>query len=324
MKKIYMTMAFVLVFIFSACQSAAPLPTASPQPTASREPTSTAVPTITVIPTFTSLPPTPTSIPGKVVFPITSMQNSSPWLGAAFDPKAKPATLVYSFNTTKPPFDNILVRQAFAAAVDREAIAAIATRLKVNNVQPATTFLPPQILGRYLYNEIGIPFNATQAKELLVKAGYSDVTSFPQTTLYISMSGSDMPGIYQQISEAVVKMWKENLGVDVTIRNIGNVSDYYNYIKNNPNGFDVFRLALAAVSAQDMDPTQWIEAFNSNSEFNFGYNYGHFFSPSFDKLLEQARNEPNAAKRQILYIDAERILCEEQAAIIPLYSYTLP
>jgi len=322
MKKCNVTTAFILVLIFAACQSATPIPTASPHPTITLMPTSTAVPTITVIPTSTALPPTPTSIPGKVVIPITSMGNSLPWLDTAFDPNAKPATQFYAFNTTKPPFDNILVRQAFAAAVDREAVAELATRLYAKNVQPATTFLGPQILGRYLYNEIGIPFNPTQAKELLIKAGYDDVNSFPKTTLFISISRSDAPGLYQQTAETIIKMWKENLGIDVTIRNIGYGSDLATYLNNNPNGFEIYRLGLTLTSAQDMDPTL-IEVFSSNSEINQGFNYGHFNNDEFDKLLEKAHNEPDAVKRQILYIDAERILCEEQAAIIPLYYWTV-
>jgi oligopeptide transport system substrate-binding protein len=311
---------FVLVLIFTACQSATPVPTPLPLPTSSQIPTSSPVPTFTIPPTSTSLPPTPTSIPGKVVIPITSMENSIPWLAAAYDPNARPATQYYAFNTTKPPFDNVLVRQAFAAAVDREAVTELAIRLKAANAQPATTIIPSQILGRYLYNEIGIPFNPARAKELLAEAGYSDVSSFPKITLYTSISGSAMPGIYEQTANAIIEMWKENLGVDVSVKIIG--SNYFNYLNSNPNGFEIYRFGLA-VDEEGMDPSSIIDALDSNGDINGGYNLGHYLSPRFDKLLDQARNEPNAAKRQILYIDAERILCEEQAAIIPLYYWTV-
>jgi oligopeptide transport system substrate-binding protein len=216
------------------------------------------------------------------------------------------------------------VRQAFAAAVDREAIAAIATRLYAKNVQPATTLLPPQILGRYLYNEVGIPFDPARARELLVEAGYSDVTSFPKTTLYVSASRSDAPGIYQQTADAIVEMWKEHLGINVTVKSIGYISDLAAYLLNNPNGYEIYRMGFLCNAAEYMDPTCVIETFSSNEGLNGGFNYAHFSNPEFDKLLVRARMERDPAKRQILYIDAERILCEDQAGIIPLYYWTVP
>jgi oligopeptide transport system substrate-binding protein len=162
------------------------------------------------------------------------------------------------------------------------------------------------------------------AKELLGKAGYSDVASFPKMTLYISASKSAAPGVYQQTAEAVVKMWKENLGIDVTIKSIGFTKDLTAYLGKNPNGYEVYRLAFSIGSDQDMDPTSLIEIFSSNNELNSGFNYAHFNNDEFEKLLTKARAEPDPAKRQILYIDAERILCEEQVAIIPLYYWTAP
>ena len=324
MKKRLMTTAFVFALILTACQSMPSLPTASPQPTKIIVSTSTSVPTATSVPTSTALPltPSPTSIPGKVVIPITSMKDTIPWLGSAFDPNSHPATMFYAFNTTKPPFDNKLVRQAFAAAVDRDAIAAIATRLYAKNVQPATTLIPPQVLGRYLYNEVGVPFNPTKAKDLLVQAGYTDVSSFPKMTLYISASTSDAPGLYQQTADAIVKMWKDNLGIVVSVKSIGYVQDLATYLKNNPAGYEIYRMGFALTTLQDMDPTSVIETFSSKGELNGGNNYAHFSNAEFDQLLDNARNESDPAKRQLLYIDAERVLCEEQVAIIPLYYWT--
>jgi oligopeptide transport system substrate-binding protein len=311
------TAIFIFILAMSACQSAPSVPTAAPQPS------STPIPTNTVLPTFTAIPPTPTPIPGKVVIPITSMKNSIPWLAASFDPNNMPAVQWYGFNTTKPPFDNALVRQAFAAAVDKEAVAALATRLYARNVQPATTFIPPQMLGLDLYDQVGIPYDPARAKELLVEAGYSDVSSFPKTTFVISVSGSAAPGIYQQTAEAIIKMWKENLGIEVTLKNLGSGSNYMNYLNSNPNGFDIFRQGVFYNDAQNLDPSI-IDLLSSNSEKSQGFNIGHFANDEFESLIEQARNETDPAKRQILYIDAERILCEQQAAIIPLYFYTLP
>jgi len=106
---------FLLMLLISGCASAAtPIP-----------PTQTSVP-----PTLTPLPPTntpeptitytpePTAIPGIQVIPLSSLWDGIPWL--PMDEDNRPMSVYYGFNTEKPPFDNVFVRQAFAAAIDRE------------------------------------------------------------------------------------------------------------------------------------------------------------------------------------------------------------
>ena len=54
------------------------------------------------------------------------------------------------------------------------------------------------------------------------------------------------------------------------------------------------------------------------------YNYGKFSNPDFDQIVERAAKSSNPAERQNYYIQAERILCETEAALIPLYHSTFP
>jgi len=250
------------------------------------------------------------------------MRDTIPWLKQTFDPKAKPGVAIYGFNTTKPPFDNPLVRQAFAAAVDREEVAAIATRYHWQNAQPATTFMPSQVLGRDLYNQVGMPFDPNLAKELLTQAGYSNPASFPKTILYISLASSEFPGATLRIAEAIVKMWQEHLGINVDVKSIGNVSDLTSYLRRNSKGYEIYFMGFYMPTEEELDPS-FLELFHSSGYAYQGYNYAHFSSPQFDSMLDDARNEINPTTRQILYIDAERILCETEVAIIPLFHYTV-
>ncbi|MCB1108656.1 MAG: peptide ABC transporter substrate-binding protein, partial [Chlamydiia bacterium] len=55
-----------------------------------------------------------------------------------------PATTACSFNTTKPPFNNIHLRKALSLAIDREAIVKNITRL---SDEPAFTILHPALLS---------------------------------------------------------------------------------------------------------------------------------------------------------------------------------
>jgi ABC-type oligopeptide transport system substrate-binding subunit len=64
------------------------------------------------------------------------------------------------------------------------------------------------------------------------------------------------------------------------------------------------------------DPDNFLrEIFNSGSQ----YNHGKFTSSEFDQLVGKAKSSKDPAERQGLYVQAERLLCETEAALIPLY-----
>ncbi|HLC05475.1 MAG TPA: ABC transporter substrate-binding protein, partial [Anaerolineales bacterium] len=169
-----------IVLIGAALAGCAPAPTPAPTPSPV-PPTFTpspVPPTPTPEPTSTATAsPTPTPLPGLLVLPVDTLDNRIPWL--QMDKSARPGVYYFYFNLAKPPFNNVLVRQAFAAAIDREALVEIAKKYKATDPRPATSLTPPGTLGRDLYGEVGIPFDPTRAKELLTQAGYTDSSSFP-------------------------------------------------------------------------------------------------------------------------------------------------
>jgi pimeloyl-ACP methyl ester carboxylesterase len=166
-------------------------------------------------------PPQPTPLPGGVVVPLDELANRRPWL--PLDEAAKPGTMYYGFNLTKAPFDNRLVRQAFAAALDRQAIADLAMQFGAKNARPATTLIPPETLGRDLRGQVGIPFDQDLAKALLAEAGYPNGEGFPVVVFATNLGPSDS---YVDVAALAIAMWRDHLNVTVRMENVDGLPAY--------------------------------------------------------------------------------------------------
>lgn len=307
----FQSVVLILTLAFLTSCSKSPLESASSSAaTATTIPSKTPPSTYTLSPTSTNTnTPEPTPIPGAQVYPATSLGNGIPWL--PLEKGKEPMSVYYGFNFDKPPFNNALVRQAFAAAIDREQIAQEATSFKFRNVTPATSLTPPQTLGRDLYGVVGIPFNPSRARDLLQQAGYSSGENFPSVTLIVSTRGEAAPGAYFRMAQTIVGMWETNLGVKVEIEVVGNMGEYINRLQTNLP--DIYQLGWGA---DYNDPDIFLKAlFHSGAE----YNYGNFNNKNFDKLVDKAANLTDPTERQLLYIQAEQILTEQEAGVIPLY-----
>ena len=112
------------------------------------------------------------------------------------------------------------------------------------------------------------------------------------------------------MAKMIVEMWQTNLGISVEIE-IAAVTEYPNRFAASPP--DIYQLGWVA---DYNDPDNFLNAlFQSSSEGN----HGHFSNEEFDRLVEQAAQLTDPEQRLLLYIQAERILTEQEAAIIPLY-----
>ncbi len=113
----------------------------------------------------------------------------------------------------------------------------------------------------------------------------------------------------------MVEMWEQYLGIKITIERIDN-DIYLDRITSNPT--EIFR---AFIYPKDInDPDSFLPIFHTGAKMNFG----EFSNAEFDQLVELAAKSDDPARRQELYIQAERILCETETAIIPIYHTTSP
>ncbi len=251
--------------------------------------------------------PSPTPLPGLEVIPLTSMGSNIPWL--PLDRTRWPSVHVVTFNTKLPPYNNSLVRKAFAAAIDKDVIAEMARRYYAIDPEPATTFIPPQTLGRDLFGEVGIKFDPIYARDLLTQAGYKDTSKFPKVTFIVNSYGDTAPGARFNMARAMADMWNNYLGVTVDVQAYQPAS-FRDRIRSNPP--ELFWVGWVPDSN---DPDTIRQTYRSGSEFN----YGSFSDDGFDSLVDRAATIHDPAARQALYVEAERVLCETAVGIIPIY-----
>jgi oligopeptide transport system substrate-binding protein len=205
------------------------------------------------------------------------------------------------FNVTKPPFDDINVRRAFTQAIDKDRIVSLVFR---NMVHRANGILPPGIPG-FNKDVVGPGYDVARAKELMAASKYGDVSKLPPITLTTSGWGG---GISMAL-EAMITEWRENLGVEVTVRQLE--PDRFTYhLKEEKN--EMFDMGWIADYPHPQDFLDVL--FHTGAENN----YANYSNPDVDALLDRAAVEGDNEKSLELYRQAEQALVDD-AACLPLW-----
>lgn len=220
------------------------------------------------------------------------------------------ATYFYTFNVTRPPFDNVKVRKAFTLAIDR---AAIVKNVTLAGQQPALAWVPPGLADAAPgsdFRKTGGDFfadnDAASARRLLAEAGYPDGRGLPPVTLIYNTSEG-----HKAIAEAVQEMWRKNLGVNVAIAN----QEWKVFINARTKGD--YQLARHGWTGDYLDPMTFIDMFTADS----GNNDPQYRNPAYEELVSRAKESNDQAVRMRLMHEAERLLMDD-AVIAPVYYYT--
>ena len=218
-----------------------------------------------------------------------------------FHPGPLFATYFYRFNVTRPPFQDVRVRRAFALAIDKETIVERITR----GNEPIAQSLTPRGIADYHPPE-GLPSDPTTAQGLLKLAGFPEGRGFPRVSLLYNKSE-----LNEQIAVEIQAQWKRVLGVEVELRN----QEWATYLRSlDELDFDIARSSW--VGDYD-DPNTFLDCFVTGR----GNNRTGWSDPTYDSLLNQALAEPNPTKRLQLLASAETILVSQALPIIPLYHF---
>jgi oligopeptide transport system substrate-binding protein len=168
----------------------------------------------------------------------------------------------------------------------------------------ADGILPPDMPG-YNENLNGLGYDVAKAKELIASSKYGSVANLPPITLTTAGWGGNIPPYLG----AVVQDWQQNLGVEVTIRQLE--PETFNYhLKEEAD-----EMFITGWIADYPDPQNFLDVlFHTGAE----YNSGNYSNPDVDAMLDRAGVQPDETARFNLYQQAEQIVVDE-AACLPLW-----
>lgn len=208
------------------------------------------------------------------------------------------------------------VRKALSLAIDREYINQTVfadSRIPAYSLIPYG--VPDATAGSDFRETAGVAVggdltddyatNVAKAKELLAAAGYADGAGFPKLEFSINENTG-----HQAVAEAIMQMWKENLGIDVEIATM-DWATFQQYRKTSD-----CEIARQGWIGDYTDPATFFDLFTSTA----GTNDGHYNNPEYDALVVAARTEQDPVKRMDMYHQAETIIMNDMP-IIPIVFY---
>jgi len=204
------------------------------------------------------------------------------------------------FNCSEPPFDDADIRRAFSLAIDKDKIVSLVYR---DMVEKADGIIPPGLPG-YNENLSGLDYDVEKALDLIKASRYGEVSQIPPITLTTAGYG----GAVGSTLEALVYQWKENLGIDVQIRQLEPERYFYNLKEEKDQMYSI------GWSADYPHPQNFLDVLFSTDS---NYNYGGYSNPDVDDLIYRAGRELNLEQSFVLYQKAEQKIVAD-AVCIPL------
>lgn len=205
------------------------------------------------------------------------------------------------FDTTRPPFDDANLRRAFTQAIDKDKLVSLVFRDMVGR---ADGILPPGMPG-FNENLSGLGFDVNKARELIAASGYGSVENLPPITITTSGWG----GLISGSLEAIIQEWRQNLGVEVTVRQLEPQRFLY-HLKEEKD--EMFYMGWIADYPH---PQNFLDILFRSGADN---NAGEYSNPAVDALLDRANVELDSELSLSLYQQAEQLLVAD-AASIPLW-----
>jgi ABC-type transport system substrate-binding protein len=241
-------------------------------------------------------------VTGVGIDDLERIQDPNEPLNAEYRSGERLAVDYIGFNVNAEPFNDPLVREAFALAIDREQIASAI----FHDAIPVATGIVMPGLPSYNANANGPAFDPERARQLLEQSSYEGADGLPDITLAESGTGaSSGPG-----TAAIVEMWRDNLGVEVQIEQ----AESSTFFQNVDEG--LYQMYL---QGWIMDYPDEENILNLHFDSESPNNDSNYSNPEVDRVLREALLEQNAQQRITLYRQAEDMVLDD-TAWIPLFN----
>lgn len=205
----------------------------------------------------------------------------------------------FSFNMTRPPFDDARVRQALAMAYDREFVCSQIYR---TGERPAYSFVPPGIAdypteARYPWADLPLEQRRAEAERLLRAAGYGP--NNPLRFEFSHRNSSDNP----RVAVVVQNDWN-SIAPWVTVELRGTE----------------LQVHYANLRAKNFDAGDggWVADYNDAKNYLYlletrtgPQNYPGYSNPVYDQLVHDSDFEPDLERRAQLMSQAEQVMLND-------------
>jgi peptide/nickel transport system substrate-binding protein len=203
--------------------------------------------------------------------------------------------------TTKPPFDDVNVRQAMSLALDRKVLVDQAT---AGTATIANSFFPKGTLD--WDPDLKLPFDLDKAKELMAKSKY------PQGHKGAKLQYPSGAQIGHDNAVLCQQMWQE-IGIDLTIEEVESSTLGDNWYASNYESISGYQWTNGMA-----DPDQLVQFFFITPRMNSGYQP----SQQAQDLVNQASQELDPDKRKQIYYQLQQIYNTDVGGTIDLYYTT--
>jgi len=201
----------------------------------------------------------------------------------------------YGFNTAKPYLKNKKFRKAIIHAIDRKEIVQL-----LNRGNPVLKSWIPK--GLFAHNpDIGLSFDPKKAQKLL-----KELENIPPKLQIFYNTTAD----HKMIAENIQSQLKKNLGLNVELNN----QEWKTYLKRlQTKEVELFRLGWLADYPDPDNFMNMLAGFSDNNHTNWK-------NKDYDRMILDAMTMENTDLRKSLYDKSQKLLLEEEAVVLPLFS----
>jgi peptide/nickel transport system substrate-binding protein len=207
------------------------------------------------------------------------------------------------FNEKQKPFDNVLVRKAIAAAIDRSLIV---NNVFLGQVQPLYSMIPAGMQYHADAFKVYGDGNVTYAQKLLQQAGYSQTNKLTFTLTYPTGHYQSTDGIAQAIKQALEKtgMISVNLASQ----------PWPNYRQST--SADELQVYIYGWYPDFVDPFDYTNPFLPAD--GIGFLHTHYVNPEMTQLIQKAGSTSDTTQLASIYQSIQQLLASD-APIVPLF-----